>query len=68
MQHSAPASNLDQIIRPQPLAKRLGVSTTTLWRMRQRREIPEPIQISAGAKGWRESDIAQWLLEKEHRA
>jgi prophage regulatory protein len=61
------ASTLDQIIRPKPLAKQLGVSTTTLWRMRNRHEFPEPIQISPGAKGWRQSDIAQWLASREGR-
>jgi predicted DNA-binding transcriptional regulator AlpA len=36
--------------------------------MRQRRELPEPINISAGAIGWRESDIAAWLDARERRA
>ena len=58
---AASASTLDQIHRPKPLAKRLGVSITTLWRMRGRNEFPEPVQISPGAIGWRESDVQAWL-------
>ena len=64
MQNASPASNLDQLHRPKPLAKRLGVSTVTLWRMRQRHEFPEPVQISRGAIGWRESDVQAWLDAK----
>ncbi len=63
--HSHPTtSTLQQMIRPRSLASRLGVSTTTLWRMRQRKELPDPIAISRGAKAWRESDIVAWLTER----
>ena len=58
-------STLEQIHRPKPLAKRLGVSTTTLWRLRARKEFPEPIQISPGAVGWRESDVQAWLKSRK---
>jgi predicted DNA-binding transcriptional regulator AlpA len=67
VQNQSDHSTLDQIIRPRPLAQRLAVSTTTLWRMRRlpKHPLPEPIQISKGAKGWRESTIQQWLSERE---
>ncbi len=52
------------MIRPRPLAERLGVSMTTLWRMRKRGDLPDPIAISLGARGWRESDIAAWLVAR----
>jgi predicted DNA-binding transcriptional regulator AlpA len=65
MRDISTASTLDQIIRPRAVASRLGVSPITLWRMRQRREFPEPITISAGAKGWRERDVAAWLVARE---
>jgi prophage regulatory protein len=63
-QNASSTSNLDQIHRPKPLAKRLGVSTTTIWRMRGRHEFPEPVQISPGAIGWRESDVQAWLATR----
>ena len=47
------------IIRRKALAQQLGVSPVTLWRMRD--ELPKPIQISRGVKGWRESDIRTFL-------
>lgn len=64
MRHTPSDSTLDRIIRPRALADRLGVSATTLWRMRQRGDLPEPISISTGAKGWREGDIASWLAAR----
>lgn len=60
--------HLDQMIRPRRLAERLGVSTTTLWRMRRRGELPEPVQISRGAKAWRESTIIDLLAARERVA
>lgn len=59
---------LDQMIRPRRLAERLGVSTTTLWRMQQRNEIPRPIRISRGAVAWRESTILDYLASRERVA
>ena len=49
----------NNIIRQKPLARQLGVSDTTLWRMRD--DLPKPVQISKGIKGWRQSDIDRWL-------
>ena len=46
------------ILRRKDLA-RLGVSTVTVWRLRN--ELPPAIQVSKGVRGWRASDIADWL-------
>lgn len=50
-----------EIIRPRHLQAAAGVSPTTAWRMRQRGEFPEPLELTPGAKGWRRADIAAWL-------
>lgn len=55
----------DRIVRPGELTGRLSVSLPTLWRMRRRSEIPEPLRISRGVVGWRESTIERWLEAKE---
>jgi predicted DNA-binding transcriptional regulator AlpA len=65
MQSKPTPDNDLQVIRPRQLAANLGVSTVTLWRMRQRRELPEPIVISSGAKGWRRAAIEEWLNAKK---
>jgi predicted DNA-binding transcriptional regulator AlpA len=49
----------DTIIRKRELASQLGISDTTLWRMRD--ELPPAIQISRGIKGWKRSDIDTWI-------
>ena len=56
---------LDRIIRPRELESVLSVSQATLWRMRRRGELPQPLRISAGAVGWRESTISEWLDQRE---
>ena len=50
-----------KVIRPNQLAKRLGVSTVTLWRMENRGELPPRRQISQRIVGWIETEIDQWL-------
>lgn len=55
----------DRILRPRDLAARLGISAPTLWRMRQRKEIPAPLRVSRGAVGWRNSTIDAWLADRE---
>jgi predicted DNA-binding transcriptional regulator AlpA len=56
------------MIRPRPLAQRLGLSVTTIWRLRQKHEFPEPVRISKGACAWREADIAVWVQQREKAA
>ncbi|MEQ9279510.1 MAG: AlpA family phage regulatory protein [Balneola sp.] len=50
-----------KIIRPKELADLLSVSTTTLWRMEKRGELPPRKRISTRAVGWLESEIKVWL-------
>jgi predicted DNA-binding transcriptional regulator AlpA len=56
-------ANPERIIRRKELAQRLGVSSTTLWRMRY--ELPPHIKLSSRISGWRLSDIDNWI---ENRA
>jgi prophage regulatory protein len=50
-----------RVLSPRLLARALGCSLPTLWRMRQRGELPEPLRLSPGRVGWREADIVAWL-------
>jgi predicted DNA-binding transcriptional regulator AlpA len=47
MTNHATASNLtvtsDRIVRPRELADRIGLSLATIWRLRRRGDLPEPI-------------------------
>lgn len=40
---------------------KLGISHTTLWRLRRSGEFPEPIQLSTRRIGWREDEVEQYL-------
>ena len=39
-----------------------------MWRMRRRGEIPEPIRVSRGAVGWRQTTLRDWLDRREVEA
>ena len=56
---------ISKIIRPTQLAKNLGISIATLYRMEDRGELPPRVQISRRAVGWLESDINVWLQERK---
>lgn len=58
-------SQSDRILRPRELADRIGLSLATLWRLRRRGDLPEPIRLSPGCVGWRSSDIERWLKTRE---
>lgn len=57
---------MNKIIRATELAKKLSISKVTLWRMETRGELPPKVQISERISGWRESDIMNWLEEREY--
>lgn len=41
-----------------------GLAFSTIWRMRQRGEFPEPVQLSPNRVGWRRADIDAWLAAR----
>jgi prophage regulatory protein len=57
----------DRILRPRQLADRIGLSLATLWRLRRRGDLPEPIRLSPGCVGWRTSVIDAWLAARAER-
>jgi predicted DNA-binding transcriptional regulator AlpA len=66
-QATASALNPDRIIRPRELAARIGLSLATIWRLRRRGDLPEPIRLSPGCVGWHLSDIDTWLASRGQR-
>lgn len=61
-------ADTDQVLRPRAVAECLGISRTTLWRMRRRGEFPAPIQITLAVVGWRRSTVERWLAERQEAA
>jgi len=60
-QGPSPGVVADYILSPKALEARLGLSESTILRLRQRRDLPQPLRLSGNRIGWREGDIAKWL-------
>lgn len=50
-----------KVLRASELTERLGISATTIWRLRREGTFPPPRRLSAQAVGWLESEIDDWL-------
>lgn len=50
-----------RVLRANDLTKRLGISATTIWRLRQEGGFPPPRRLSAQSVGWLESEVDEWL-------
>lgn len=59
---------LSPLYRPRRAAALLGISVTTLWRMRRRGELAAPIRISRGAVGWPESVLREFIERRAEAA
>ena len=53
-----------RIRRLPDVVEMLGVSATTIWRMRRRGDFPEPVRVSPGCVGWLESDLEAWVAAR----
>jgi prophage regulatory protein len=53
------------IIRPNQLVKKLGLSRTTIWRLEQSGELPQRIRLSGKAVGFDEEAIDAWLAARQ---
>lgn len=52
---------MDALLTERQLLTKLNISRATLWRKVRSGEFPPPVQISIGRKGWKESDVAEWI-------
>jgi predicted DNA-binding transcriptional regulator AlpA len=46
----------------------LKLDRSTRYRMRKRKEFPEPVRLTSNRNAWRESDIVRWMQERLARA
>ena len=58
------ALNISKFISPRQLKEATGLSAATLWRLRQRGELPEPARLSPGRVAWPEPVIIEWLASR----
>lgn len=48
------------LLRPKEVAERLGVSRSTLWRMRDAGKLPRPLRIGACVR-WSKKALDEWI-------
>lgn len=55
----------NEIIRPRNLPTETGLSKTTIWRLERAGDFPARIRLSAGAVGYRRSEVKAWLESRQ---
>lgn len=55
----------DRVFRPREVARVVGLSLTTVNKLRREGLFPAPIKLSAQAVGWREADVREWIDTRE---
>jgi predicted DNA-binding transcriptional regulator AlpA len=58
------ASALTRFVSPRQLQQVTGLSEATLWRLRQRGDLPEPVRLSPGRVAWPQTVIEAWLTAR----
>jgi len=59
----------DRILRRREVEQRVGLSRSTIYYWMQRGQFPKPIRLApSNAVGWRESQIEQWIADRESAA
>ncbi len=54
-----------KIIRMRELSQKTGCSRSTIYSFISRNEFPKPIPLGARAVGWIESEVDEWIAQKE---
>ena len=61
-------TNSARIIDMVEVRSRTNLSTTTIWRLRNDGNFPDPVRISANRVGWIEAEIDSWIRQRiNHR-
>jgi prophage regulatory protein len=57
-------SRSSRLLRLPMVVARVGLSETTIWRLRRRGQFPHPVRISPGCVAWREADVESWIASR----
>jgi len=52
---------MDALLTEKQVLILINISRPTLWRKVRRGEFPPPRQVSVGRKGWKESEVSEWI-------
>lgn len=55
----------DRIILEAERRKKTGISRTTAWRMEKEHKFPQRRKVSDGLVGWLESELDEWVSNRE---
>ena len=64
MSTQASSFTITRYISPRQLQDATGLSEATLWRLRQRGDLPEPVRLSPGRVAWPQTVIEAWLTAR----
>ena len=53
-----------RLIRATEVQHKCGFKRTTLWRLVQDGQFPEPVHLTRKAIAWREEEVDQWIKER----
>ena len=54
-----------RFVRMEEVVAWTGLSRTTIWRMEQEGQFPSRRALSAGAVGWLEDEVIQWMKDRQ---
>lgn len=58
---------MDRFLRARDVARMVGLSQTTLWRLGKTGEFPLPLRITQGRKAWSERAVLEWMDSRTER-
>lgn len=59
------APQLDPILRPRQAAEFLGLSRSSLYRLKALGVLPQPARVGIAAIGWRQSVLLEYVRKSE---
>ena len=61
MKHKEDVNLPERLLDVKAVAKLLSISTSSVWRLRDRGQLPPPIQVGRRNVRWRLSDLLEFL-------
>ena len=50
-----------EILRKSEVARRVGLSPVTIWRLEKEGNFPSRVQLGPRCVGWKEEEVDQWI-------
>jgi len=53
-----------KILNLKEVIEKIGLSTTTIWRLERKGEFPKRIKLSPNRRGWEDTQIQEWMATR----